>query len=98
MSFGFSTIIDVLSWTAAILLAIKLAATIILLSRGERRDQPLVVPLWWSTKIAPVIAVPCLIAIALIEHRTADLWAWSALMVFVAVMVPVMIWKRFARA
>lgn len=101
MTFGFSTVIDLLSWTAVILMAIKLVATIILLSRGARRHQPLpgpfAMPLWWATKITPVIAVPCLIAIALIENRMGDLWIWSAMMVFVAMMVPVMIWKRFYR-
>lgn len=101
MSFGCSTIVDLLSWTAVILLMIKLIATVILLSRGARRHQPLpgpfALPLWWSTKITPVLAVPCLIAAALISHRTNEVWLWSAMMVFVTVMVPVMIWKRFYR-
>ena len=39
MSFGFSTLVDLLSWTAVTLLAIKLVATLILLSRGARRHQ-----------------------------------------------------------
>jgi hypothetical protein len=99
MSFGFSTLVDLLSWTAVTLLAIKLIATIVLLARGARRHQPLpgayALPLWWATKITPVLAVPCLIAAALISRRAGDVWVWSAMMVFVAVMVPVMIWKRF---
>jgi hypothetical protein len=100
MSFGFSTMVDALSWAAVILLGIKLAATIVLLARRPeaRFEGRLAWPLWWSTKITPVLAVPCLIAAALITHRDGDFWVWSAMMVFVAVMVPVMIWKRFYRA
>lgn len=88
-------------WAAAIaLLVLKLAATIVLLLRppatrlATGRGQWL----WWTTKITPVIAVPCLIVAALIEHDRTGLWVWSLMMVLVAVAVPIKIRQRFGRA
>ncbi|NIJ65847.1 hypothetical protein FHR20_002809 [Sphingomonas leidyi] len=87
-----------LLWTVAIaLLGLKLVATVVLLRRppearlADRRG----LRLWWATKIAPVCAVPCMIAAALVEHHRAGLWIWSLMMVFVAVAVPLKVWRRF---
>jgi len=88
-------------WCVAItLLGLKAVATVILLCRppaarlADRRG----LWLWWSTKITPVIAVPCLIAAALIEDDRGGLWVWSVMMVFVSVAVPIKVWQRFGRA
>ena len=85
-------------WGAAIaLLGLKAVATIVLLlrPRGRRLATAQGKSLWWATKIAPVLAVPCLIAAALIEHDRTGLWIWSLMMVFVAVAVPIKVWQRF---
>ena len=99
MTFGFETPVDLLSWSAALLVGIKALATVILLARAPARrlSGAYGVPLWWATKITPILAVPCLIAIATIQRNTGELWAYSALMLFVLVMVPVMVWIRFYR-
>ena len=67
MTFGFSTLLDLLSWVVAIMLGLKVVATLILLNVSkEIWDRPgWGALLWWSTKITPVIAVPCVICIAL---------------------------------
>jgi hypothetical protein len=99
MTFGFASLVDLLSWTVAALLGLKVAATIILLGQHKagwfetRRGATL----WWSTKIVPVLAVPCMIAIALLARRPADAWAYAALMLFVLIAVPLALWKRFRR-
>jgi hypothetical protein len=101
MSFGFGSIVDLLSWAIAALLALKVAATIILLQRDRQNwfDTRSGAFLWWSSKVVPLLAVPCMIAIALITHRIGDVWAYGALMVFVLLAVPFAIWNRFrARA
>jgi hypothetical protein len=97
MSFGFSSLIDLLSWLAVASLALKVAATIILLRRDGRRwfESPLNAALYWSTKITPLVAVPCLIAIAVIEHDRRDVWFFSAAMVYVLIAVPLTVWRRF---
>ena len=99
MTFGFHTLVDLLSWTAVLLVGIKALSTVILLARAP--DQRLTgaygLPLWWATKITPILAVPCLIAVAMIQNNQGEVWGYSALMMFVVIMVPVMIWKRFYR-
>ncbi|MEP9359095.1 hypothetical protein [Sphingomonas sp. KR3-1] len=92
-------IVDLL-WTAVILLlGLKLIATMILLPRprAERLADRQGVWLWWATKITPILAVPCMIAIAWIENDRGGLWVYPLLMVFVLVAVPVMVWRRFGR-
>jgi hypothetical protein len=87
-------------WVAAIaLLALKLVATIVLLLRppATRLASARGRWLWWATKITPVLAVPCLIAAALLEHDRTGLWVWSLMMVFVAVAVPLKIRQYFGR-
>lgn len=97
MSFGFSTIADLLCWTAMALLSLKLFVTIVLLLRPRATwfDTLSGAAMWWASKITPVIAVPCLIAAALLLHDRDMLRLFSALMVFVAVAVPWKIWSRF---
>ena len=51
----------------------------------------------WTSKITPVLAVPGLIAISLLERDHDLLWLSLAMMLFVAVMVSVKIWRRFYR-
>ncbi|MEI9851047.1 MAG: hypothetical protein WDN24_09610 [Sphingomonas sp.] len=98
MTFGFATLVDLLSWTAAVLVGIKAAATVVLLGRDRATwFGGSGAWLWWSTKITPFLAVPCLIAIALIENRQGDFWVWSALMLFVVIAVPLVVWNRFYR-
>lgn len=45
-------------------------------------------------EVTPFFAVPCMIAIALLQQRTGDAWAYGALMPFVVVAVPVVVWRR----
>lgn len=90
-----------LLWGLAIaLLALKAGATAILLLRppATRLVSAEGRLLWWATKLTPVVAVPCLIAAALLEHDRAGFWIWSLMMAFVAVAVPIKIWHHFGRA
>jgi len=89
VSFGFSTLIDFLSWTAALALALKIVATLILLRVDKAVwDRPgWGAGLWWATKITPVIAVPCIIWLALLQGLTNLVWIYSAMMLFVVVAV-----------
>jgi hypothetical protein len=97
MTFGFSTIIDALSWAIVLLLGVKIAATIVLLGRDKDSWFRLRWSsyLWWATKITPFFAVPCMIAIALLQHRMGDAWTYGGLMLFVIIAVPVIVWRRF---
>ena len=99
MTFGFETTIDLLSWLVAVLLSLKVVATIVLLMRNEKSWflSRWSASLWWATKITPLLAVPCLMAIALQQQNTSDLWVYAALMLFAIVAVPSMIWRRFYR-
>jgi len=96
MTFGFSTLIDVLTWIAALSLGLKLVATVVLLSvRKDVRYRPgWGAGLWWATKITPVIAVPCVIWIALLQGWATIAWVYGALMLFVAIAVPIKIRRR----
>ncbi|WP_404336053.1 hypothetical protein AB2M62_18075 [Sphingomonas sp. MMS12-HWE2-04] len=90
-----------LLWCAVIaLLGLKVIATLILLRRppAARIAGRHGLWLWWSTKITPIVAVPCLIAIAAMERDRASLWVFSLLMLFVLVAVPIVVWRRFGRA
>lgn len=92
--------VDLLWGAAILLLGVKAIATLILLPRSPearlagRQGRWL----WWSTKITPILAVPCLIAIAWIEKDRAGMLVYSLLMVFVLVAVPLVVWRRFGRA
>jgi high-affinity Fe2+/Pb2+ permease len=99
MTFGFATLVDLLSWMVAALLALKVAATLVLLRQDKARwfDTRRGALLWWSTKIVPLLALPCMIAIALLGRRPAEAWTYAALMVFVLIAVPLAIWSRFRR-
>ncbi|MEO8723796.1 MAG: hypothetical protein ABI395_09805 [Sphingobium sp.] len=99
MTFGFSTLIDLLSWTIVALLGLKVAATVILLRRDKRTwfRHRWSAALWWSTKVTPLLAVPAMIAVALLQHKTGDAWGYAGLMVFVLIAVPLVVWRRFYR-
>lgn len=96
MTFGFTTLIDVLSWIVVLTLGLKVIATlIVLIVDKEIRDQPgWGSALWWATKITPIIAVPCLIWIALLEGETSLAWLFFAVGLFVIVAVPLKIRQR----
>lgn len=96
LSFGFSTLIDYLSWVVILTLGSKLVATMILLSVGKDVwDRPgWGAILWWVTKITPVIAVPCVIWLAWLQGLTNQLWLFVAMMLFVVVAVPLKIRQR----
>ncbi|WP_257550051.1 hypothetical protein [Sphingopyxis sp. DBS4] len=99
MTFGFSTASDFLSWVVVALLGIKVVSTVVLLRRDKdtwfksRRTAAL----WWSTKVTPILAVPCMIAIAVQQNRVSDAWGYGALMCFVLLAVPFIVWRRFVR-
>ncbi|HEX8468089.1 MAG TPA: hypothetical protein VF620_09830 [Allosphingosinicella sp.] len=99
MTFGFASLTDLLSWTIAVLLGLEAAATIVLLRRDRRTwfETPSGTFLWWSSKVTPLLAVPCMILVALLAHRLADAWAYGALTVFVLIAVPLGVWNRFGR-
>lgn len=99
-TFGLSTVIDALSWAIVMLLGLKVAATIILLSRDKRTwfQARWSADLWWSTKMTPILAVPCMIVIALLQNKAGDAWAYGGLMPVVLIAVPIVVWRRFHRA
>ena len=99
LHFGFSTWIDLLSWTIAVSLGAKVLATVIVLAVDrDARDRPgWGSILWWVTKVAPIVAVPCLIAIALLEHDRNLTWLSLALALFVVIAVPLVVRNRRRR-
>lgn len=99
MTFGSSTLIDLLSWIVVLTLGFKAIATLVLLNVSKDVwDQPgWGAVFWWSTKITPVIAVPCAIWIAWLQRLTDLVWVFVALMVFVVVAVPIKVRQRRAR-
>jgi hypothetical protein len=76
MTFGSSTLLDLLSWIVILTLGLKVVATLILLTVSKDVwDRPgWGAVLWWSTKITPVIAVPCVIWIAWLQRMTNQVW------------------------
>lgn len=99
MTFGFSTLLDLLSWIVAITLGVKVLAALVLLSVDKSvRDRPgWGAILWWSSKITPIIAVPCAIWIAWLQGMADQIWIFVALMMFVIVAMPWKIRQRQAR-
>ena len=95
---GSSLAVPLLGTAAAILLGAKLVATAILLRRNkqERLRSRSGRWLWWTTKLTPVVAVPCMIAVAVLRHRAADAAIYLGLLLFVLIAVPVMIWRNRA--
>lgn len=96
LTFGFSTLIDFLSWIAAFAIGLKVAATLfVLIVNKDMRDQPgWGSALWWVTKITPIVAVSCLICIALRQRDSALVWFYCAVGLFVVVAVPLKIRQR----
>lgn len=99
MTFGFSTLLDLLSWAVVLTLGLKAVATLILLNVSEDVwDRPgWGALLWWSTKLTPVVAVPCAIWIAWLQGIQTEIWAFLALMLFVVIAVPAKVRQRRAR-
>jgi hypothetical protein len=99
LKFGFSTLLDLLSWVVIFSLGLKVAATLVLLSvRREVRDRPgWGSMLWWVTKITPGIAAPCVIWIAWLQGMTILVWLFIAVLLFVVVAVPLKIRQRRTR-
>ncbi|CAM3240747.1 MULTISPECIES: hypothetical protein [Sphingomonas] len=98
-SFGFSAPIDMLSWVVALMLGAKLIATLVLLLVGrDVRDRPGWGPiLWWVTKLTPIVAIPCAIAIALLQRQFDAALLFGAMALFVAIAVPLKVRQRQAR-
>ena len=96
MTFGFSTLIDALSWVIVLTLGLKVVATLVLLSAAnDLRDRTgWGTALWWATKVTPVIAVPCFICLALLHGATTLLWFGFAMMMFVVIAIPLKIRQR----
>ena len=96
LTFGHSTLLDLLSWVVVLSLGLKIVATLVLLRvRKEVWDRPgWGAVLWWSTKITPIIAVPCFIWIAWSQQLTGEVWLFAAMMVLVVVAVPLKIRQR----
>lgn len=99
LTFGFSTRIDFLSWIVVVALGLKIVATIVLLVVDKSvRDRPgWGSAFWWVTKIAPIIAVPCLVWIAELENDPDLVRLFLCLGLFVMVAVPLKILQRFRR-
>ncbi|MDB5577565.1 MAG: hypothetical protein JWR80_2741 [Bradyrhizobium sp.] len=99
LTFGFSTLIDVLSWVVVLTLGLKVMATLVLMSvNKDVWDRPgWGTALWWITKITPVIAVPCVVWIALLQGMTNLVWVFQAMMLFVVIAVPLKIRQRRSR-
>ena len=91
--------IDLLSWVVALALGSKVVATlIVLLVNRKARDQPgWGSVLWWVTKVTPIIAVPCLVLIAVLENDRGLVQLFLALGLFVIIAVPLAIRQRRKR-
>ena len=96
MTFGFSTLIDALSWVIVLTLGLKVVTTLVLLSaKKDLRDRTgWGTALWWATKVTPVIAVPCFIWLATLQGATNLIWVGLAMMMFVVIAVPLKIRQR----
>lgn len=96
MTFGFSTLIDFLSWLVALAIGLKVAATLfVLIVNKDMRDQPgWGSALWWVTKITPFVAVSCLIWTSVLQRETGLVWFYCAAGLFVIVAVPLKIRQR----
>jgi hypothetical protein len=83
----------------ALALGSKVVATlIVLLVNKEARDLPgWGSILWWTTKLTPIIAVPCLVWIAVLEKDPTLVQISLALGLFVLIAVPLAIRKRRQR-
>jgi hypothetical protein len=99
LTFGFATLVDALSWAVVLTLGVKVIATlVVLIVNKEMRDQPgWGSALWWVTKITPIIAVPSLIWIALLEREAGLAWLFVGTGLFVMIAVPLKIRERRKR-
>ena len=99
LQFGFTSTLDVLSWIVVLALGAKTMATVIvLLVNKHARDQPgWGSILWWVTKLAPLVMVPCLVWIAALENNMRLVQIFLAFGLFVVVAVPLSILTREKR-
>jgi hypothetical protein len=99
LTFGHTTLIDALSWIIVLTLGLKLLATVLLLTilLPTTTHTRIRSSLWWSTKITPLIAVPCFIWLCAREGMTDYAWLGATLMVFVVIAVPFKIVQRRQR-
>ena len=96
MTFGSTTLIDLLSWMVALALGAKAIATlVVLIVNKQMRDQPgWGSALWWVTKITPIIAVPCVLWIGLLAGDRSLVWVGLVLGVFIIIALPLKIRQR----
>lgn len=99
LHFGVTSILDLLSWIVMVALGAKVAATLIVLVVDKSaRDRPgWGSILWWVTKLTPVIVVPCLAYIAVLQNDANLLHLSMLAGLFVLVAVPMAIRKRRTR-
>lgn len=99
MTFGVRTLIDLLSWIVACLLCLKVVSTlIILIVDKQMRDRPgWGSMLWWTTKITPLVAVPCAIWIAVLEREAGLARLFIAVGLYVVIAVSLKIRQRRRR-
>ena len=97
--FGFSTPVDLLSWIVVVTLGAKLLATIVVVIAGKHVvDRPgWGSILWWVTKLTPIIAIPCAIAVAVMQKQDDAIIAFVAMTLFVIIAVPLKIRQRGRR-
>lgn len=95
-SFGYSTLPDLLTWIVVLTLGAKAVATLILLlvGRDARDRRGWGTMLWWTTKLTPIVAIPCAIALALMQRQTDTALLFAAMAVFVAIAVPLKVRQR----
>jgi hypothetical protein len=99
ITLGFSTLADVLSWIVVVALGSKVLATLIVLTvdKNMRDRRGWGAALWWVTKIAPLIAIPCMIWLAVLRNDAGATIVFAFLGLFVLVAVPLKARKRKAR-
>ncbi|MEO5707073.1 MAG: hypothetical protein ABIT10_00600 [Alteraurantiacibacter sp.] len=99
LTFGFTTLVDLLSWSISLALGAKVLATLILLSVDRRRfDRPgWGSVLWWITKLTPLPAVACFWGIARLQNDTMLMNLALGLALFVIVAVPLKVIQRNRR-
>ena len=91
-----STLVDVLLVAVFSSLALKAAATIVLLSvdKDVRYRPGWGAGLWWTTKVAPFVAALCAIWIGVLDASPLLVAVSAAVTLFAVVAVPIKIRQR----